>query len=65
MKVRELIAKLQEFDPEAEAHRADSDGSGWTSEIEEVYAGTTRYGILTATPTTVDIVVLSTGTEGL
>lgn len=65
MKVRELIAELAKHDPEAEVHYPTNDG--WDStEINEAYASTTQYGImLPQGPTTVPIVVLASGSEGL
>lgn len=66
MKVRELIQRLQEVDPEAEAHYCDPEDWNGSTEIYEVYESTAKYGYaLPGGPTEVKTVVLATGTEGI
>jgi hypothetical protein len=65
MKVKELIEKLQEFDPEAEVHI--STDNGWdTRDIHEAYATEIQFGwALRPLPPKTKVVVLFSGSEGL
>lgn len=68
MKVSEAIEKLKEFDQDAELHFCTDNHSSFlsrTDEVEDIYASTARYGILTENPTTVEIVVLDTRCCGI
>lgn len=66
MTVRELIARLEQFDPDAEAHYAVDGAWNGSYEIYDVYESTAQYGIALKTPPPpVKTVVMATGMEGL
>jgi len=65
MTVGEAIERLKRFDPEAEFHAHNDNAYGYSTEIDDFYESTARYGVATTDPVTVKTVVATWAFAGL